>query len=128
MNRILSLSLTMALLWMSIGSIVSGQQQLTSSTAIARIKKAIVKRCNVGTVTLTLRNGSKLKGRITQTAENMFTLKEANSRFSHDLHYADVLKVNTGSLTRGAKFGILTSIFTGTVLLGALISLRHSDP
>ena len=127
MNRILALSLSMVLILMSIGSIASGQQ-FTSTAAIARMKTTIARLSNGGTVTLTLRDGSKLKGRITQTAENMFTLKEANKRFSRDLHYTDVLKVNTGGLSRGAKFGILTAIFTGAAVLGALISLKHSDP
>jgi small nuclear ribonucleoprotein (snRNP)-like protein len=128
MNRILSLLLTMVLILMPIGSIASGQQQLTSAAAIARIKTTITRLSNGGTVTIKLCNGSELKGRITATAENMFTLKEDKKSTSRDLHYADVLKVNTGSLSRGANFAIFTAFFTGAAVIGALIGLKHSGP
>jgi small nuclear ribonucleoprotein (snRNP)-like protein len=128
MNRILSLPLTIVLILMPIGSIASGQQQFASASAIARIKSTIARLSNGGTVTIKLRDGSELKGRITQTAENMFTLKEDKKRTARDLHYADVLKVKTGSLNRGATLGLLTAFFTGAAVIGALIGLKHSGP
>ena len=50
--------------------------------------------------------GPELKGRITQAAENMFTLRDKNT---------------------GAQ-RILTGIVAGAVIIGALISLKNFDP
>ena len=56
------------------------QQQLTDPV-VGKIKTDIARRFRdeKTNVTIRLRNGSELKGRITQAAENMFTLKEKNS-------------------------------------------------
>ena len=104
-------------------------QQLTDPGAV-KIKADIVRRFRdeKRTVTLRLRNGSELKGRITQAAENMFTLKENNTGTQRDVSYADVTKVKGRGLSKGAKFGILTGIIAGAVIIGALISLRNFDP
>jgi small nuclear ribonucleoprotein (snRNP)-like protein len=79
-------------------------------------------------VTIRLRNGSALKGRITKAADNMFTLKEKNTGTQRDISYADVTKVNGKGLSKGAKFGILTGILAGAVIIGALISMKNFDP
>ena len=105
------------------------QQQLTDR-GVLRIKTDIARRMRIArtTVTVSLRNGSELKGRITQAAENMFTLKENNTGTQRDVSYADVTKVKGRGLSKGAKFGILTGIIAGAVIIGALISLRNFDP
>ena len=105
------------------------QQQLTDP-GVLRIKTDIARRMRIArtTVTVSLRNGSELKGRITQAAENMFTLKENNTGTQRDVSYADVTKVKGRGLSKGAKFGILTGIIAGAVIIGALISLKHFDP
>ena len=105
------------------------QQQLTDP-GVVKIKTDIARRLRDGktNVTVRLRKGSELKGRITQAAENMFTLKEKNAGTQRDIHYADVTKVNERALSKGAKFGILTAIVAGAVIIGALISLRNFDP
>ena len=105
------------------------QQQLTDP-GVLRIKTDIARRMRDAktTVTVSLRNGSELKGRITQAAENMFTLKENNTGTQRDVSYADVTKVKGRGLSKGAKFGILTGIIAGAVIIGALISLRNFDP
>jgi len=36
--------------------------------------------------------------------------------------------VNGTGLSKGAKFGILTGIVAGAVIIGALISLKNFDP
>jgi len=78
-------------------------------------------------VAVRLRNGSELKGKITQAAENVFTLKEKTGTH-RDISYADVMKVQGRGLSKGAKFGILTGIIAGAVIIGALISLKNFDP
>ena len=104
-------------------------QQLTDPT-VAKVKADIVRRFRdeKRTVTLRLRNGSELTGRITQAAENWFSLKEKTTGTQKDISYADVTKVKGKGLSKGAKFGILTGIIAGAVIIGALISLKHFDP
>jgi len=104
-------------------------QQLTDPT-VAKVKADIVRRFRdeKRTVTLRLRNGSELTGRITQAAENWFSLKEKATGTQRDIIYTDVTKVKGKGLSKGAKFGILTGIIAGAVIIGALISLKHFDP
>jgi len=104
-------------------------QQLTDPT-VAKVRAEIVRRFRDErrNVTLRLRNGSELTGRITQAAENWFSLKEKTNGTQRDISYADVTKVKGKGLSKGAKFGILTGIIAGAVIIGALISLKHIDP
>jgi hypothetical protein len=39
-----------------------------------------------------------------------------------------VTKVKGKGLSKGAKFGILTGVIAGAVIIGALISLKNFDP
>ena len=129
MNKIMPVLLMLALIVSPVPKKAVAQQQLTDP-GVLRIKTDIARRMRIArtTVTVSLRNGSELKGRITQAAENMFTLKENNTGTQRDVSYADVTKVKGRGLSKGAKFGILTGIIAGAVIIGALISLRNFDP
>jgi len=129
MNKLMSVLLMLALILSPVSRGALAQQRLTDP-GIVRIKTDIARRMRIArtTVTVSLRNGSELKGRITQAAENMFTLKENNTGTQRDVSYADVTKVSGKGLSKGAKFGILTGIIAGAVIIGALISLRNFDP
>lgn len=84
-------------------------QQLTDQSVKIKTDIARHLRDAKTNVTVRLRNGSELKGRITQAAENMFTLKEKTGT-QRDISYTDVTKVKGRGLSKGAKFGILTGI------------------
>ena len=129
MNKLMPVLLMLALIVSPVPKKAVAQQQLTDP-GVLRIKTDIARRMRDAktTVTVSLRNGSELKGRITQAAENMFTLKENNTGTQRDVSYADVTKVKGRGLSKGAKFGILTGIIAGAVIIGALISLRNFDP
>ena len=105
------------------------QQQL-SDPRVGRVKTDIARRLRdeKTNVTVKLRNGSELNGRITKAADNMFTLKEKNTGAQRDISYSDVAKVNGKGLSKGAKFGILTGIIAGAVIIGVLINLKNFDP
>ena len=108
----------------------TGLAQQLADPGVAKIKTDIDRRLRdeKTNVTLRLRNGSELKGRLTQAAENMFTLKENKTGAQRHISYADVLKLKGQGLSKGAKFGILTAIVAGAVVIGALISLKNFDP
>ena len=128
MNRLMPVLLMLVLSLSPVRRAVLAQQKLTDQNVV-KIKTDIARRLRdeKTNVTVRLRNGSELKGRITQAAENMFTLKEKNSG-TRNISYADVTKVRGRGLSKGAKFGILTGVIAGAVIIGALISLRNFDP
>ena len=127
MNKLMSGVLMLMLVLLPVRRAALGQQRL-ADPGVVKIKTDIARRLRDArtNVTVRLRDGSELKGRITQAAENMFTLKAKNSQ--RDISYADVTKVKGNGLSKGAKFGILTAFITGAVIIGALISLKNSDP
>jgi small nuclear ribonucleoprotein (snRNP)-like protein len=129
MNKLMPMLLMLALILSPVPRAAMAQQQLTDPSVV-KIKTDIARRLRdeKTNVTVSLRNGSKLKGRITQAAENVFTLKEKNTGPQRNVSYADVTKVKGRGLSKGAKFGILTGIVAGAVIIGALISLRNFDP
>ncbi|HYV10177.1 MAG TPA: hypothetical protein VE980_04645 [Pyrinomonadaceae bacterium] len=126
MNKLMSGVLMLVLVLLPVRRAALGQQRLADP--VAKIKTDISRRLRDAktNVTVRLRDGSELKGRITQAAENMFTLKQKNSQ--RDISYADVTKVKGNGLSKGAKFGILTGFIAGAVIIGALISLKNFDP
>ena len=129
MNKLMSGVLILVLMLLPVRRAALGQQRL-ADRGVVKIKTDIARRLRDAktNVTVMLRNGSELKGRITQAAENMFTLKDKNTGTQRDVSYADVTKVKGRGLSKGAKFGILTGIIAGAVIIGALISLRNFDP
>jgi small nuclear ribonucleoprotein (snRNP)-like protein len=131
MNKILrSIPLALALVFTPLGHLVQAQLRPTNTADTAKLKTEIVRRRggDNSSVTIVLRNGSEVKGRITETSDNMFTLKEIKTGHRRDVAYAEVAKIRGRGLSRGAKFGILTAIITGVVVIGAIISLKKSDP
>ena len=128
MKKFMSVLLVVGLVLFSVSRAALGQQQLTNF--VVKIKTDVAGRIRTEKtlVTVRLRNGSELKGRITQAAENMFTLKEKNTGVHRDIAYEDVTRVKGNGLSKGAKFGILTAIVSGAVIIGALISLKNFDP
>ena len=127
MNKLMSGVLILVLMLLPVRRAALGQQRL-AAPSVVKIKTDIARRLREAktNVTVRLRDGSELKGRITQAAENMFTLKAKNTQ--RDISYADVTKVKGNGLSKGAKFGILTAFITGAVIIGALISLKNFDP
>ena len=127
MKKFMSVLLVVGLVLVSVRRVALGQQQLADP--VVKIKTDVARRLrgDKTQVTVRLRNGSELKGRITQAAENMFTLKEKTGAH-RDIAYEDVTKVKGNGLSKGAKFGILTAIVSGAVIIGALISFKNFDP
>jgi len=125
MNKLMPVLLMLALTVSPVPRAALAQQQLTDQ----KIKTDIARRLRDAktNVAVRLRNGSELKGKITQAAENVFTLKEKTGTH-RDISYADVTKLKGRGLSKGAKFGILTGIVAGAVIIGALISLKNFDP
>lgn len=128
MSRLTPVLLMVALVLSPMRRTALAQQQSTDQSVV-KIKTDVTRRLRdeKTNVTVRLRNGSELKGRITKAADNMFTIKEKTGS-QRDISYADVTKVNGKGLSKGAKFGILTGIIAGAVIIGAIISMKNFDP
>ena len=130
MSKLFSITLVLVLILGPMRRLASSQNLVASSSEVAKMKAEITRRSrgDDSNVIIKLRNGTQLKGRITLTSENMFTLKEDKTRIGRDIYYADVAKVNGRGLSRPAKFGILTAILSGAVVIGVLVGMRNMDP
>jgi len=131
MKRLLqSALLTFMLIVAPLSRLARAQNLSENTSAFTKIKADIAKRLKNGltSVTVRLRNGSELKGRITQRSETMFTLREDKTWHNRDISFDDVSRIRSGRLSQGAKLSILTSIIAGSVLLGALMSLKNPQP
>ena len=128
MKKLMPVLLMFALALSTVPRVVFAQR-LVKPTAV-KIKTDIARRLRdeKTNVSIRLRNGSELAGRITQAAENMFTLKENKTGANRHISYEDVMRLKGRGLSKGAKFGILTGILAGAVIIGALISLKNLDP
>lgn len=91
MKKLIPVLLMLALSLSVVPGVALAQQNLTTPS-VGRIKTDIARRLldEKTDVTIGLRNGSELKGRFTQAAENVFSLKENKTGIKHDINYADV--------------------------------------
>ena len=117
---ILFLALTIALA--SFGPAIRGQQQSahTSESTKAEVERRLSKKEE--RVKVKLRNGSQVKGRITQTSDTSFTLADEKTGSRTDLAYADVLDVEGRGMSKTKKIaigvGIGVAAFAGLFAYG----------
>jgi sRNA-binding regulator protein Hfq len=87
----------------------------------AKVKAEVTNRLNKkeGHVKVKLRNGSEVKGHITQTSENGFTVADEKTRSRTDIAYADVQNVEGRGMSKTKKVligvGIGVAVFAGMV-------------
>jgi hypothetical protein len=115
---ILFLALTIVLA--PFGPAVRGQQQSahTSETNKAEVERRLSKKEE--RVKVKLRNGSQVKGRITQTSDTGFTLTDEKTGSRIDLAYADVLDVEGRGMSKTKKIAIGVGI--GVVAFAGLLA------
>lgn len=100
---------------MPIAAAVRRQQDTRS----AKLKTDVARYAEKQTkVSVTMKDGSKLKGRITQHDDTAFTLTELKSGAARSLAYINVEKVKSaGGLSTLAKIGIGIGIGVGALAL-----------
>ena len=78
--------------------------------------------------TITLKNGTKIKGYVSQADENDFVVRDRKTDTPTTINYADVLKVqkNRGHST-ARNLGIGIGIGAGALLAIILITIAHLD-
>ena len=118
MKRTLTtLFLAHALVLSTLGPAARAQSSLNAET---KAKTEVVNRLNKKEtrVKVKLRNGSEMKGRITQSSENSFTLTDEKTGNRSDIAYADVVNVEGRGMSKKKKTFI--AIGAAVVVFAAL--------
>jgi len=118
MKRTLTtLFLAYALILSTFGPTARAQSTLNAET---KAKTEVVNRLNKKEtrVKVKLRNGSEMKGRITQSSENSFTLTDEKTGSRSDIAYADVVNVEGRGMSKKKKTFI--AIGAAVVVFAAL--------
>ena len=92
-----------------------------------RVKAEVVNRLNKkeGHVKVKLRDGSEVKGNITQTSENSFTVANEKTSASTDIAYADVQNVEGRGMSKKKKILIGVGIGAGIFIAAAAYAITH---
>ena len=120
MKRTLTtLFLAYAIVLSSFGPAARAQSNLNAAT---KAKAEVVDRLNKKEtrVKVKLRNGSEVKGRITQSGENSFTLTDEKTHSASDIVYADVLNVEGRGMSKKKKTFI--AIGVGAAVFAAMVA------
>jgi small nuclear ribonucleoprotein (snRNP)-like protein len=114
-----TLFLAYAIVLSSFGPATRAQSTLNTET---KAKTEVVSRLNKKEtrVKVKLRNGSEVKGRITQTGENSFTLMDEKTGSHSDVVYADVLNVEGRGMSKKKK--VLIAVGIGAGAFAALVA------
>jgi len=118
MKRTLTtLFLAYALVLSTLGPAARAQSSLNAET---KAKTEVVNRLNKKEtrVKVKLRNGSEIKGRLTQSSENGFTLTDEKTGNRSDIAYADVVNVEGRGMSKKKKTFI--AIGAAVVVFAAL--------
>lgn len=120
MKRTLTtLFLAYALVLSTLGPAARAQSSLKRET---KAKAEVVDRLNKKEtrVKVKLRNGSEVKGRITQSSDNSFTLTDEKTGNRSDIAYADVVNVEGRGMSKKKKTFI--AIGAGAAVFAALVA------
>ena len=120
MRRTLTiLLLAHALVLSTLGPAARAQSTLNAET---KAKTEVVNRLNKKEtrVKVKLRNGSEMKGRLTQSGDNSFTLTDEKTGNRSDIAYADVVNVEGRGMSKKKKMFI--AIGAGAAVFAAMFA------
>ena len=114
-----TLFLALAIVLCPLKSPAHAQQQLDQT---AKVKAEVVNRLNKKEehVKIRLRNGTEVKGYITQTSDNGFTLSNEKTKTGTDIAYADVQHVEGRGMSKTKKIAIAVGV--GAAIFAALFA------
>lgn len=121
-RRLLTISLAFAIVLAPFGPAV--QAHPSKLTPKAEVEKRLNKKET--RVKVKMNNGSELKGRITQSSENGFTLSDEKAGKNTDIAYADVQNVEGRGMSKKKKALIITGVVVAVAVTALVLALR--DP
>lgn len=118
-RRLLTVSLAFAIVLTPFGPAVQGKKKLDQTPDKVKTEVESRLKKNEEHVKIKLRSGSEVRGRITRTSDNGFTVIEDKSGSSTEIAYADVRNVEGRGMSKTKKtligVGIATGVFIGLV-------------
>jgi small nuclear ribonucleoprotein (snRNP)-like protein len=118
-RRLLTLSLAFAIVLTPFGPAVQGKKKLDQTPEKVKTEVESRLKKNEEHVKVKLRSGSEVRGRITRTSDNGFTVIEDKSGSRTEIAYADVRNVEGRGMSKTKKtligVGIATGVFIGLV-------------
>ena len=78
-------------------------------------------------VNVKLKDGTKLKGYISQINDDDFVIKDSDTKTPTTIPYLQTKQVKGNNLSTGAKIAIGIGIGVGALILLALIGLHYAD-
>ena len=131
MNRILIvLPLVLLLVLTPIGPAAHAQQS-SAPAPDEKVKADVVKRVNnkKDRVKVRLLNGSEVKGRITGTSENGFTVTDEKTGGRTDVTYTDVLKLQGRGMSSTKKIALFGGIgVAAAFIIVVAVAIKTFDP
>ena len=124
-RRLLTLSLAFAIVLTPLGPAVHGRKKPDQTPDKVKIEVEARLRKKEEHVKVKLRSGSEVKGRITQSSENGFTVIEDKSGNSTQIAYADVSNVEGRGMSKTKKTLIGVSIGAGIFIALVAYALTH---
>ena len=126
-KKCLSLALVGLMLYGANLQIISAQTN--TDNALEKIKTDVSRR---GTgekskVVVKLKNGTNLKGFISQTGEDSFDLVDSRTKQTTAIAYRDVAQVKKQGLSTGAKVAIGVGIAAAVTVVVLVIAVRNTD-
>ena len=119
-RRLLTLSLAFAIVLTPLGPAVHGRKKPDQTPDKVKIEVEARLRKKEEHVKVKLRSGSEVKGRITQSSENGFTVIEDKSGTSTQIAYADVKNVEGRGMSKKKKMFI--AIGAGAAVFAAMFA------
>jgi small nuclear ribonucleoprotein (snRNP)-like protein len=114
--------ITLFLVWaLVLSTLVPAARAQSTLNAETKAKTEVVDRLNKKEtrVKVKLRNGSEVKGRLTQSSEKSFTLTDEKTHNSSEIAYADVVNVEGRGMSKKKKtfiaIGVGAAVFAGLV-------------
>jgi small nuclear ribonucleoprotein (snRNP)-like protein len=122
-RRLLILCLAFAIVLTPLGPAVYGKKDQTPDKVKAEVESRINKKEEH--VKIRLRSGSQVRGRITQTSDNGFTVIEDKSGTRTEIAYADVSNLEGRGMSKTKKTLIGVGIGTGVFIALVAYALTH---
>jgi sRNA-binding regulator protein Hfq len=124
-RRLLTLSLAFAIVLTPLGPAVHGKKKPDQTPDKVKIEVETRLRKKEEHVKIRLRSGSQVRGRITQTSDNGFTLIEDKSGTRTEIAYADVSNLEGRGMSKTKKTLIGVGIATGVFIALVAYALTH---
>jgi hypothetical protein len=126
-KKYLALGLTVLIINLSFGAIAFAGTKEEKVAEFAQKVKTEINKLGVGKdakVLVKLKDGTKIKGYITETNDNSFNVMNAKTGTVNEVPYPNVKQVKGNSLSTGAKIAIGVAIGVGVAIILGFIGQR----